>query len=316
MSNEYEVISYHRTNYKFSTVRAVYCAPHVHKEIEIGLLLEGKFTVHSSKETAVLSPGDLWIVNPYQSHETMSATPEMPALVAEVQIPPSFFKSYFPQIETIQFPLQARTSDPDKHRWLICQMLEMAQLYFQQDKRFELKCAGRINLFLDHLLEVVSYRLISEKEQAMAANRVARIRSITAYIEENCGRKLLLSEIAAREGLSMSYLSHFFKDHYGMPFQDYLTRVRCEKAQQMLLSSELSLLEIGISCGFSDPKYFNKGFIALYGCSPREYRRHFRPKEQLDRQGPLLTVQTILSPKESLSILKKYATKFQPPSGI
>jgi len=150
----------------------------------------------------------------------------------------------------------------------------------------------------------VPYCLISEKEHTLAANRAARVRSITDYIEENYGRKLLLSEIAEREKLSMSYLSHFFKDCYGMPFQDYLTRIRCEKAQQMLLSSELSLLDIGISCGFSDQKYFNKGFVTLYGCSPKEYRRHFRPKEQMDRQGPLLTVQTILSPEESLSALE------------
>jgi len=57
MTDEYEVISYYGINYKFSTVSAIYCAPHIHKEIEIGMVLEGKFKVRSCMEQTVLTPG-------------------------------------------------------------------------------------------------------------------------------------------------------------------------------------------------------------------------------------------------------------------
>ena len=44
------------------------------------------------------------------------------------------------------------------------------------------------------------------------------------YIDENFRRKLLLGEIARREGLTMPYLSHLFKDTLGMSFQEYLKK--------------------------------------------------------------------------------------------
>ena len=81
-----------------------------------------------------------------------------------------------------------------------------------------------------------------------------------------------LSEVAEKMGYSMSYLSHFIKECFGISFQEYLMILRCEKARQLLHTTKLPQLDICESCGFSDPKYFKKSFYSLYGCFPKEYR--------------------------------------------
>ena len=83
---------------------------------------------------------------------------------------------------------------------------------------------------------------------------------IVDYIDRHSSEKLLLSDIAEKENLNLYYLSHLFKSSFGMPFQEYLSRVRCEKARKQLILTDLSLLDICLSCGFSDPKYFNRDF--------------------------------------------------------
>ena len=54
---------------------------------------------------------------------------------------------------------------------------------------------------------------------------------------------MLLGDLAEEMGVSLYYLSHFFKENFGMPFQEYLSRLRCEKARHDLLMTDLSLLD-------------------------------------------------------------------------
>ena len=132
------------------------------------------------------------------------------------------------------------------------------------------------------------------------------MRKIMKYIDTHYEEKLLLSDIAAAEGLDLYYLSHFFKESFGVTFQDYLLKIRCEHARQLLLTTELSLLDVSISCGFSDPKYFNRGFLRQFGCTPKEYRKQFRSEELAQQQRSMLTTQEFLPPSASLITLERY----------
>ncbi|MGN0254497.1 MAG: helix-turn-helix domain-containing protein [Chordicoccus sp.] len=93
-----------------------------------------------------------------------------------------------------------------------------------------------------------------------------------------------------------------------MPFQEYLMRVRCEHARALLLTTKDSLLDISLRCGFSDQKYFRRGFLKQYGCSPREYRRHFETMRLPAQQRSMLTTQEFLSDRSSLMTLEAYCS--------
>ncbi|MFQ9704031.1 MAG: helix-turn-helix domain-containing protein [Enterocloster clostridioformis] len=80
-----------------------------------------------------------------------------------------------------------------------------------------------------------------------------------------------------KEDLSLTYLSHFFKEYLGIPFQEYLAKIRCEKARQLLLLTDFPLLDICMSCGFSDSKYFNSGFRRQHRLFPQGVPPKFPP---------------------------------------
>ena len=122
------------------------------------------------------------------------------------------------------------------------------------------------------------------------------------YIDENFRRKLLLGEIARREGLTMPYLSHLFKDTLGMSFQEYLKKRRFEYARSLLLGTRKSLLDISLESGFSDARYMIRMFEGEFGCTPKEYRRKNGPVQASQSAGQG-DVQNILDPQAALRLL-------------
>ncbi len=189
-------------------------------------------------------------------------------------------------------------------------LYEIADLSFRQPKNYELRTVAQINLLFDHLLSTVPYEIIPEKEKSRKNNKASQMRRIINYIDTHYSQKLLLSEIAEQENLSLSYLSHFFHQAFGMPFQSYLMKMRCEKARRLLLCTQLPLLDICIACGFSDMKYFNNGFLKQYGHTPREYRTLFDHEILQIQQDTMLTTQDILSRNASFAILSRYRNSF------
>lgn len=305
MKEEFEIISHENVNYKVFLINMIYRSPHIHKDFEICLLLEGALTLHLSSENIQLQTNDFFIINPFQSHELDA---KKAALILSLQVPAAFFSAYFPQMDNIEFLRFHLTSKShasvyfDLHRT----MLNIARNYFFPDKFSILKCVADVNMLFALLLDALPCQLISEKEKNVSKAKAGRIRSITTYIDDHYTEKLLLSDIAQQESLSLHYLSHFFKETIGVSFQVYLLKIRCEKARQLLILTDYSLLDICMMCGFSDPKYFNSGFRSQFGCSPKEYRKCFQGEALLDQQKSMLTTQEFLSPEASRITLDRY----------
>lgn len=81
-----------------------------------------------------------------------------------------------------------------------------------------------------------------------------------------------LGELAKSTGLSRTYLSYVFKEVTGMRLQDYLTRIRLEKAKDLLGNIDLKIKQIAHEAGFSDPNYFCRAFKRKTGLNPTNWR--------------------------------------------
>ena len=143
----------------------------------------------------------------------------------------------------------------------------------------------------------------------MTKMRAGTISRILQYVDENFQKKLTLGELAERENLSLSYLSHAFKDAMGISFQEYLKQKRFENASRLLQSSEMNLLDISIASGFSDVRYMMKAFSEIAGCSPAEYRRSFRDYSEENSRVAEIN-QYYLTREEACRKLMEYRSKF------
>ena len=91
---------------------------------------------------------------------------------------------------------------------------------------------------------------------------------ILEYPERDHSLKL----IAADAGFCRDYFSKVFKRSCGIPFMDFLMKVRIEKAKYLLRCTTLKITEIAALSGYSDIYLFSKQFKHKTGISPSLYR--------------------------------------------
>lgn len=313
MGQEYEIIR-HTTihNFKIFLVSLQYREPHVHGDFELCCLLDGAVTFRSRDKKIQLEKNDFVLLNSCQPHEIYSLDNQA-ALLLAIQISPVFCKEYFPTISDLDFTFCSGNqflpgSLGDTFHAL---MIRLARRYFQKEEGFEFQCTSLLNLVFYHLIRHLPYQVLETADKQKKAARNLRIQKLVRYIEEHYTEKLLLSDLACKEGLTVSYLSHFFKDNFQMSFQGYLASLRCEKARHLLLLTDRNLLDICMESGFSDIKYMTKAFKLRYGCSPKEYRKHFLEADLPQQQKTILSTQDFFSDTSSLVMLEPYRQKVQ-----
>ena len=145
----------------------------------------------------------------------------------------------------------------------------------------EIKIADLLNEFekrktLDGIEEwmtgFITYLTNQAEEQAVSDIR-RNILKVKAYIDENFAENVSLKKMSEFVYISQSYLSFSFKEIVGTNFNDYVTRVRMERAKELLCSSDYKVYEVCEMVGYRDKKYFSDLFKKYTGMLPKEWSR-------------------------------------------
>jgi len=91
-------------------------------------------------------------------------------------------------------------------------------------------------------------------------------------INANFSTKINLEEIAGQIHVNTSYLSYLFKLEMGLSFTEYVNTLRINTAKNLLMKTNMSIIDISLQSGFSDQSYFTKVFKKIEVCTPKEYR--------------------------------------------
>ena len=105
------------------------------------------------------------------------------------------------------------------------------------------------------------------------------IRKSIDYIYENLQKQITVSELAEREGLSTGYFSRLFIKETGMNVNQFINETKVKTAQNMLMYSDFSILDISTSLGFSSQSAFSSVFKRVSGVTPKVYRDKYYRKE-------------------------------------
>jgi len=99
------------------------------------------------------------------------------------------------------------------------------------------------------------------------------LRLVLDHMEAEFDNDLTLTQLAAESGYSRTHFSRMFRGATGQSPHRYLLDLRLKKAQSMLDSRSLSLIDIALACGFSSHAHFTTAFRSRFGLSPSAYRR-------------------------------------------
>jgi AraC-like DNA-binding protein/ligand-binding sensor protein len=124
-----------------------------------------------------------------------------------------------------------------------------------------------LTIFAQHLSMVTNQILV---QQGNAEPPV--ITRAKQYIQEHQTEDLSLGQVAKAVNTSTYYFCKIFKKATGINFTDHLSRVRIEKAKNLLLNPNLRVSEIAYEIGFQSLTHFNRVFKRIIGQSPTEYR--------------------------------------------
>ncbi len=100
-----------------------------------------------------------------------------------------------------------------------------------------------------------------------------------AYIRAHYRERITVREVAEELGISEGYLHVILQAAVGMGITEYANAHRVELAKQLILSRDLSLVEISEAVGVSDPAYMSRLFKKVSGVGYREYKRALLAKK-------------------------------------
>lgn len=123
------------------------------------------------------------------------------------------------------------------------------------------------------LLQFVSRFLTQTTFKYMDTGGVpAKILNIISYIQLNLNHDLSVTHLAQRVNLHTEYFSRLFQRHTGERPVKYVNEKRIERAQYLMVTTQMTFTEIAVQTGFENVFYFSKTFKKITGMSPRNYK--------------------------------------------
>lgn len=114
---------------------------------------------------------------------------------------------------------------------------------------------------------------IFDKLMDIRDNRKNSIEDILNYIDRNCHKDISLDQVGEYANMSSYYLSKIFKKETGVNFVTYLTERKIEIAKDMLINTDVPIINIALDLSYHEPNYFSKVFKKSTGLTPTEFRR-------------------------------------------
>ena len=135
--------------------------------------------------------------------------------------------------------------------------------------------ADTISRMKQNLCETLQLLLSSAPSQC--DEKHSTMEALRNYLAENLGQSITLDGLAKQFLTNKYELCRRFKDHTGESLWSYLTRLRLEYAQSLLLSTDKKVYEIAETCGFQSSAYFSSAFKKSMGMSPQQWKAEHTP---------------------------------------
>lgn len=204
-------------------------------------------------------------------------------------------------LQELQQRLLDSSNDPDEIR------LFLSDLYLQIKEQIRFLYQGHSIPFYSnthiirtiqqatHLSDIIMF-LAQRFDMIMSSigesSRESVLNDILRYIRHNYNTNITLESIAPLFGYNHSYLGKIFRKKMNQSFNEYVDRLRIEKAKELLLTTEYKVYFIAEQVGYKNVDYFHVKFRKYVSMSPAEFRKNSQiashsPEGENVGKGPL-----------------------------
>lgn len=262
------MVQHERLNIQFkSRIRGNDCLPnscdsHFHSVFEYLYVLEGSFELTLDGMTETLKAGDSALMAPYLIH-SFGFDMSKPFRFWIVSFSGYYINSFIRLMENQRGCRIAFQLSPEIDAYVSANLLSK-EANFASDPLQLKSCLYAI------CSEYLKKIPLKKRETKDSPSLVAKI---SDYMNEHYMEEISLKSLSKELGYSYSYLSHGFHQLFNLSFNTYLNLYRIDRAEILLLSTDLPVTEVAENSGFSSIRNFNYVFRNHYGISPREYRK-------------------------------------------
>lgn len=254
---------------------------HWHEELEFGFVVEGSVLIECGKNKHILNKGDIYFINSNTLHAMFKAG--------------SGTKSAFRSV-VVGGSIVGGKEDSVFHRKYLAPITGSSvirELIFTAKDSSYSKILGRLtNIWNAENIKIPDHELIvrnelselfrilihlskknMESQPSASIAQETRLRDILLFIHDHYAEKITLEDMAEAAFISKSEVLRCFKNITGQSPFEYLKNYRLRNAAYMIQNTSEPINTICGLCGFDDHSYFSKAFKAVYGCSPRDFKK-------------------------------------------
>lgn len=144
------------------------------------------------------------------------------------------------------------------------------ELFNSLKTAYETEDFSAISQTLFKLFIILSDAKTPKNEQSFA---IKQLHSAMQYVKNNFEHITCLDDVANALFISKYYICHLFSKFLEVPFNEYLTQTRLENAKNYLKTSNLSVCQIALKCGFNSSAYFSAVFKKYFNVTPVNFRK-------------------------------------------
>jgi AraC family transcriptional regulator, melibiose operon regulatory protein len=253
--------------------------PHMHSQIELNFVLEGRMTYWFDGRQIAVNAGRLvlfWGMIPHQ--------------VTAVEKPTRFVCLYVPMSVFLGLPALSHLREA-MFRGAVIEALDIRPFDNEIFKRWREELLSGDDqveqIVRDELTARVrridreGWRDLRDLAEALphAANhdaeRALHIEKMSRYVGEHATEDITIEQVAAAAGLHPNYAMTIFKRSVGLSINQAIIRHRLDTAQSLLISTELPVSRIAFDCGYASLSPFYEAFKKRFRVSPSELREKF-----------------------------------------
>ena len=233
-------------------------ALHWHEETELLLIQSGEMTLRCGDGIICAKEGDCVAINGNELHEGISGECTFLCLY----LPPFLFEEQY-------YTFKHLISD----KLVNDTVLRIYEKYKDKKHTNILAVKGFAYLLISHLIDNHTDTTYTEGRYKKHLEISERMNDAIKYIEQNCFGNISTLQLSKICHLSEGYFCHLFKSATGHSAKEYVLIKRLDKAADLLSSTDMTVLEIAMQCGFSDANYFSRIFKKYKGKTPTACRK-------------------------------------------
>lgn len=277
LNPEFPVAAFTKENYTFTQEPAITWL-HFHNCMELMYCYEERI-VNIENRVYFMEPGSICVIPPNQMHNSRSEIFQEPVEHPPCEYlyldPHALISDFFTETYSFQNVFEQINGDlknviTEQENPVICRLTALILDEMRKPNPSLYMVKG---LFLSFWIELLRTLKLPSIRYMAKRRELTEIYPAMSYIREYFTQEISTETLAEICHMSTSQFRQNFKKCLTVSPRRYIDNLRLSKSCQLLLETEMGILDIALQCGYNSLSSYNSHFTARYGVSPTKWKK-------------------------------------------